>query len=205
MLRAQLGAEPSVRLGNHGVPDASGLLRGERPVGRTQAQRERERLPAVADLCARVDVEQPQLFQHLARRARVRTEPDRGLQVGGRDARVDDQRDVLLRDRERRDLARLERAGRRSVEEDVQVDLERDRARRQVERGDNLRVQLARVPDERTGRPRLMQAPAGRFSGFDATIGRTAPALGEHTAEVLRDLAELTDPEIQELRRRGVV
>jgi formyl-CoA transferase len=67
------------------------------------------------------------------------------------------------------------------------------------------RGSVVEVPDERTGRPRLMQAPAGRFSGFDADIGRAAPALGEHTADVLRDLAGLTDPEIKELRHRGVV
>ncbi|MEV4088247.1 hypothetical protein AB0J43_49110, partial [Nonomuraea fuscirosea] len=60
-------------------------------------------------------------------------------------------------------------------------------------------------PDARTGRPRLMQAPAGRFSGFDPTIGGAAPALGEHTADVLRDLAGLAEPEIHDLRHRGVV
>ncbi|MGP3937247.1 CaiB/BaiF CoA transferase family protein [Nonomuraea sp. KM88] len=67
------------------------------------------------------------------------------------------------------------------------------------------RGSVVEVPDDRTGRPRLMQAPAGRFSGFDATIGRTAPALGEHTAEVLRDLAGIEEQEIHDLRHRGVV
>jgi formyl-CoA transferase len=66
------------------------------------------------------------------------------------------------------------------------------------------RGSVVEVPDE-TGRPRLMQAPAGRFSGFEGTVGRGAPALGEHTAEVLRELAGLTEPEIQDLRHRGVV
>ncbi|MFB4276807.1 CaiB/BaiF CoA transferase family protein [Nonomuraea sp. MTCD27] len=67
------------------------------------------------------------------------------------------------------------------------------------------RGSVVEVPDGRTGRPRLMQAPAGRFSGFDATIGGAAPALGEHTADVLRDLAGLAEPEIHDLRHRGVV
>ncbi len=67
------------------------------------------------------------------------------------------------------------------------------------------RGSVVAVPDEGVGRPRLMQAPAGRFSGFDGTIGRGAPALGEHTTDVLRDLVGLTDPEIDDLRQRGVV
>ncbi|TDE52824.1 CoA transferase [Nonomuraea mesophila] len=67
------------------------------------------------------------------------------------------------------------------------------------------RGSVVEVPDDRTVRTRLMQAPAGRFSGFDATVGHTAPALGEHTAEVLRDLAGLADQDIQDLRHRGVV
>ncbi|MGN9783148.1 CaiB/BaiF CoA transferase family protein [Nonomuraea sp. ZG12] len=67
------------------------------------------------------------------------------------------------------------------------------------------RGSVVEVADEGSGRPRLMQAPAGRFSGFDGTIGRGAPALGEHTTEVLRDLVGLTDPEIDDLRHRGVV
>jgi formyl-CoA transferase len=67
------------------------------------------------------------------------------------------------------------------------------------------RGSVVEVPDEGSGRPRLMQAPAGRFSGFDGTIGHGAPALGEHTTEILRDLVGLTDPEIDDLRHRGVV
>jgi crotonobetainyl-CoA:carnitine CoA-transferase CaiB-like acyl-CoA transferase len=52
---------------------------------------------------------------------------------------------------------------------------------------------------------RLMQAPAGRFSGFDGVVGAGAPALGEHTDGVLRDLAGLAEQEIDELRHKGVV
>ena len=58
---------------------------------------------------------------------------------------------------------------------------------------------------EAPGTGRLMQAPAGRFSGFAGTTGRGAPALGEHTTEVLRDLAGLPEPEIDALRHKGVV
>ncbi|NBE99884.1 CoA transferase [Nonomuraea sp. KC401] len=67
------------------------------------------------------------------------------------------------------------------------------------------RGSVVEMPDDRTGRTRLMQAPAGRFSGFDATVGHAAPALGEHTAQVLRDLAGLADQDIHDLRHRGVV
>ncbi|QFY05809.1 CoA transferase [Nonomuraea phyllanthi] len=67
------------------------------------------------------------------------------------------------------------------------------------------RGSVVEVRDDRTGRTRLMQAPAGRFSGFDATIGHAAPALGADTADVLRDLAGLAEPEIHDLRHRGVV
>jgi formyl-CoA transferase len=67
------------------------------------------------------------------------------------------------------------------------------------------RGSVVEVADDGGGRPRLMQAPAGRFSGFDATIGGRAPDLGEHTTAVLRDLVGLTEPEIDELRHRGVV
>ncbi|MGI5226561.1 CaiB/BaiF CoA transferase family protein [Actinoallomurus sp. CA-142502] len=67
------------------------------------------------------------------------------------------------------------------------------------------RGSVMEVPDEDTGRPRLMQAPAGRFSGFEGTVGRGAPALGEHTTEVLRELAGLAESEIHDLRHRGVV
>lgn len=59
--------------------------------------------------------------------------------------------------------------------------------------------------EDSKGRRRAMQAPAGRFSGFEGTIRRLAPELGEHTGEVLADMAGLTGPEIEELRVRGVV
>lgn len=55
------------------------------------------------------------------------------------------------------------------------------------------------------GRRRLVQAPAGRFSGFAGSIGRPAPALGEHTTEILHDVLGLPGHEIVDLRDRGVV
>ena len=55
------------------------------------------------------------------------------------------------------------------------------------------------------GRRRLVQAPAGRFSGFTGSVGPAAPTLGEHTTQVLRDLLGLTTHEIDDLRERGVV
>lgn len=67
------------------------------------------------------------------------------------------------------------------------------------------RGSVVEVPDEDGGPSRLMQAPAGRFSGFDSSIGRDAPSLGQHTTDVLRDLVGLAEPEIDELRHRGVV
>lgn len=51
----------------------------------------------------------------------------------------------------------------------------------------------------------LVQAPAGRFSGFDTTVGHPAPALGQDTTDVLRDLAGLSTEEIDELRRQRAV
>ncbi|MQA08926.1 MAG: CoA transferase [Pseudonocardiaceae bacterium] len=67
------------------------------------------------------------------------------------------------------------------------------------------RGSVVEVPDAGSGQTRLMQAPAGRFSGFDGTIGDSAPGVGEHTTEVLRDLIGLAEPEIDELRHQGVV
>ncbi|KIH99587.1 hypothetical protein LP52_06870 [Streptomonospora alba] len=55
------------------------------------------------------------------------------------------------------------------------------------------------------GRRRLVQAPAGRFSGFEGRTGPSAPEVGEHTAEILHELLGLTGQEIDDLRDRGVV
>ncbi len=69
----------------------------------------------------------------------------------------------------------------------------------------HIRARGSVVEVTHDNRTRLMQAPAGRFSGFAGAIGADAPRLGEHTTQVLRDLVGLTEPEIDDLRHRGVV
>lgn len=49
------------------------------------------------------------------------------------------------------------------------------------------------------------QAPAGRFSGFDGTVRRRAPQLGEHTDDVLGAVLGLDQQEIENLRGRRVI
>lgn len=66
------------------------------------------------------------------------------------------------------------------------------------------RGSVVEVVDEE-GHSRWMQAPAGRFSGFEGTIGQPAPRLGQHTTQVLSDLLGLTGQDIQELRARGLL
>ncbi|UPK76311.1 CoA transferase [Nocardioidaceae bacterium SCSIO 66511] len=67
------------------------------------------------------------------------------------------------------------------------------------------RGSVVETPHDGSGNRRLVQAPAGRFSGFEPTIGTHAPALGENTDQVLRELIDLDDSEIDELRHRGVL
>ncbi len=55
------------------------------------------------------------------------------------------------------------------------------------------------------GEPRLVQGPAGRFSGFEGVTDGAAPSLGEHTLAVLRDELGLADDHIADLRHRGVI
>lgn len=55
------------------------------------------------------------------------------------------------------------------------------------------------------GRTRLVQGSAGRFSGFEQTVDRPAPALGADTRRVLTDLVGLTDADLADLAARGVV
>ena len=58
---------------------------------------------------------------------------------------------------------------------------------------------------DRDGRPRVMQAPAGRFSGFEGSIRTPAPSLGEHPTDVLRHDLGLDESEIERLRTEGVI
>lgn len=66
------------------------------------------------------------------------------------------------------------------------------------------RGSVVEVSDDSSGRTRLVQGSAGRFSGFEQTVGHTAPRLGEHTSAVLRDLG-LAPAAIDELVARGVI
>ena len=50
----------------------------------------------------------------------------------------------------------------------------------------------------------IQPRPAARFEKTPSAIRRHAPALGEHTQEILQDLG-LSDSEITNLRDNGVV
>ncbi|MFE4250651.1 CaiB/BaiF CoA transferase family protein [Streptomyces sp. NPDC056910] len=66
------------------------------------------------------------------------------------------------------------------------------------------RGSVVEVTDAHDGRTRLVQGSAGRFSGFEQTIDRSAPRLGEHTRAVLKDLG-LTEDTVDALADRGVI
>lgn len=66
-------------------------------------------------------------------------------------------------------------------------------------RGSILRVQA------RDGSDAMIVGPAGRYSGFDFAQRGPAPALGEHTDEVLAQLKGVTTADIHGLRARGVI
>ncbi|WP_375002659.1 CaiB/BaiF CoA transferase family protein [Aeromicrobium sp. CTD01-1L150] len=66
------------------------------------------------------------------------------------------------------------------------------------------RGSIVSVPDG-AGRQRLMQAPAGIFSGFEGSIRSVAPTLGQDTDAVLTQLAGLSDDDVAGLRERGVI
>ncbi|MEU6845598.1 CoA transferase [Streptomyces sp. NPDC046716] len=66
------------------------------------------------------------------------------------------------------------------------------------------RGSVVEVTDAHDGRTRLVQGSAGRFSGFEQTIGPSAPRLGEHTRAVLKDLG-VTGETIDALADRGVI
>ena len=59
--------------------------------------------------------------------------------------------------------------------------------------------------DDGQGGSRLVQAPAGRFSGFESTIGGAPPVVGADTEAVFGTLAGLTTDDITALRDRGVL
>lgn len=60
------------------------------------------------------------------------------------------------------------------------------------------------VPDAELG-PMTVQAPVPRFSQASGAVGHLGPRLGEHNEQVLKELLGLSDNDIDELRRRGVI
>lgn len=67
------------------------------------------------------------------------------------------------------------------------------------------RRSVVEVVDPTTGEELLMQAPAGRFSGFTPSVGAPGPDLGEHTDEVLSGLLRYSSADIAELRASGTI
>ncbi|WP_210602575.1 CaiB/BaiF CoA transferase family protein [Brevibacterium oceani] len=59
--------------------------------------------------------------------------------------------------------------------------------------------------DDGNGGRRLVQAPAGRFSGFSGKVGGPPSKLGADTAEVLAGLAGFSSADIADLRTRNVI
>jgi crotonobetainyl-CoA:carnitine CoA-transferase CaiB-like acyl-CoA transferase len=64
------------------------------------------------------------------------------------------------------------------------------------------RGSVIEVEDEDCGKV-LIAAPAGRFSGFEAQIGKLGPGLGAHTDQVLGDLLGFDADRIAALRASG--
>ena len=58
---------------------------------------------------------------------------------------------------------------------------------------------------DRHGQPTSVLAPAGRFSGFEHADLAAAPAVGEHTDDILAKLAGLNQAQIEALRNLGVI
>jgi crotonobetainyl-CoA:carnitine CoA-transferase CaiB-like acyl-CoA transferase len=56
-----------------------------------------------------------------------------------------------------------------------------------------------------TAGPVKLLAPWIRMSKTPTTIRTDSPALGEHTADVLREILGLSRVELEELRQQGVV
>lgn len=67
------------------------------------------------------------------------------------------------------------------------------------------RGSVIEVEDPARGRTHLMQAPAGRFSGFEARVGSPGPQVGEHTDDVLERLGGCTVDDIEMLRASGII
>ena len=125
-----------------GVAELVDLLGREGPVGGAEGQPVGQRGPPVADLLARIRVEQRDLLEEVAGAG-----PQRALDLR-RPSRVgDDERHVGQGGRVGGDLvvSRRRLAGASQL---VDVELQRDGPRREAEGGERLRVQLAGVADE---------------------------------------------------------
>jgi formyl-CoA transferase len=58
---------------------------------------------------------------------------------------------------------------------------------------------------ERDGTPRMLPGLPWRWGDESLIQPKAAPALGQHSQQVLRDLAGLTDSEIEALRMAGAL
>ena len=66
------------------------------------------------------------------------------------------------------------------------------------------RGSIVEIDHPRAGKLRVVGVPV-RLSATPGSMRTPSPPLGEHTAEVLRDLLELTSEEIAKLRAAGVI
>src|SRR5450759_2414982 len=118
-------AEPFDGEGDGRISYRSCLRLRERPVGSPELQRERQRLLAGADRVRHVHVEEPYVLEQVAG-----TLAQRCLDVARLYGRVDDQRNVLLRHRPRRQ-ERHRTGARHEVVQQVERELSGGAARRQ--------------------------------------------------------------------------
>jgi len=63
---------------------------------------------------------------------------------------------------------------------------------------------LREIPHPLSGTLRIIANPV-RFSDTPVEYGRWPPLLGEHTAEVLREMLAMSDGEIEALRQEKVI
>ena len=66
------------------------------------------------------------------------------------------------------------------------------------------REMLREIPHPLSGTLRIIANPV-RFSDTPVEYGRWPPLLGEHTAEVLREMLKMGEEEIEALRREKVI
>jgi len=125
---AQRRSENLGSLGDHLLADGLGFLGGQRVVGGAQAQGKGQRTVALRYLVTLVDIEESDRLGELAGALANDLLDARGGNVGR-----NDQGDILLGQRERRDALDLDRIGGHVRDQRVHVDLEGARARGQAE------------------------------------------------------------------------